>query len=165
MNHLYSRMYVGNLSFHHIHSYPDIENEDYRFSCHGDYNLTITNFTCENVLLTSVTTTPSTTIIASTPPNDCPIGYLQRYSGECVDEDECDYNNSCQYSCVNTEGSFYCDCYGGYKLDGNPGLLSRYKYVRSVKPSNTLLDTETSSFSFRLRDCKLESCDNAPSSM
>ena len=97
----------------------NIENEDYRFSCHGDYNLTITNFTCDNVLLTSVTTTPSTTIIASTPPNDCPIGYLQRYSGECVDEDECDYNNSCQYSCVNTEGSFYCDCYGGYKLDGN----------------------------------------------
>ena len=102
----------------------NIENEDYHFSCHGDYNLTITNFTCDNILLTSVTTTPSTTIIASTtsitvestPLSDCPIGYLQRYSGECVDEDECDYTNSCQYSCVNTEGSYYCDCNVGYKL-------------------------------------------------
>ena len=36
-----------------------------------------------------------------------------------MDEDECDYNNNCQYSCVNTDGSFYCDCDKGYKLEDN----------------------------------------------
>ena len=92
-----------------------IEREDYRFSCNGEYNLTVTNFTCEDIPKTSVSTTSSTTL----PPSDCPLGYVQRYSGECVDEDECDYNNSCEYSCVNTEGSFYCDCDKGYKLEDN----------------------------------------------
>ena len=91
-----------------------IENEDNRFSCAGNYNLTISNFICENV----PQTTPSTTVEPSTT-SDCPIGYLQRFSGECVDEDECDYNNSCQHLCVNTEGSFHCDCNEGYKLDSN----------------------------------------------
>ena len=97
-----------------------IENEHDRFSCAGNYNLTIINYTCENIPQTSVATTSSSTIglttsaVKPSPSSDCPIGYLQRYSGECVDEDECDYNNSCQYSCVNTEGSFYCDCNEGY---------------------------------------------------
>ena len=86
-----------------------IETEDYQFVCYGDYNLTITNFTCENIPPTSVTTT--TTI-----PSVCPVGYVQRYSGECVDEDECDFYTNCQHSCVNTEGSFHCDCNEGYEL-------------------------------------------------
>ena len=107
----------------------NIENEDYRFSCHGDYNLTITNFTCENILQTTDATSPSTTTIVSTasttvkptttPSPDCPIGYLQRYTGECVDENECVYDNKCQQLCINTEGSFHCDCNEGYKLDSN----------------------------------------------
>ena len=98
-----------------------IENEDNRFSCAGNYNLTITNFTCENIpqtteattssiapttATTTTATTRAITTIASTSfsttmepstTSDCPIGYLQRYSGECVDENECDYNNSCQH--------------------------------------------------------------------
>ena len=45
-----------------------------------------------------------------------PIGYVQHYSGECVDEDECDFYTNCQHSCVNTEGSFHCDCNEGYEL-------------------------------------------------
>ena len=98
------------------------ENGDNHFTCAGNYNITITNFTCENIPQTTVTTTPiaSTTIEPTTPPpSDCPIGYVQRYSGECVDEDECDYYTSCQHSCVNTEGSFYCGCNEGYKLSSN----------------------------------------------
>ena len=30
-----------------------IEREDYRFSCNGEYNLTVTNFTCEDIPKTS----------------------------------------------------------------------------------------------------------------
>ena len=105
-----------------------IENEDYQFACYGDYNLTITNFTCDNIPPTSVATTmlitamttnittTTTTTTTATAPSGCPIGYVQRYSGECVDEDECDYYTNCQYMCVNTEGSFHCDCNEGYKL-------------------------------------------------
>ena len=101
-----------------------IENEDYRFACYGDYNLTTTNFTCENIHPTSATTTLSTTamttnvITTTTPtiPSGCPIGYVQHHSGECVDEDECDFYTNCQHSCVNTEGSFHCNCDEGYEL-------------------------------------------------
>ena len=100
-----------------------IENEDYRFACYGDYNLTITNFTCENIPPTSATTTMSTTVMTTnvtitttTIPSGCPIGYVERSSGECADEDECDFYTNCQHSCVNTEGSFHCDCYEGYEL-------------------------------------------------
>ena len=52
----------------------------------------------------------------TTIPSGCPVGYVQRYSGECVDEDECDFYTNCQHSCVNTEGSFHCDCNEGYEL-------------------------------------------------
>ena len=101
-----------------------IETEDYQFVCYGGYNLTITNFTCENIPPTSVTTTMLTTAMTTnlstttttTIPSVCPVGYVQRYSGECVDEDECDIYTNCQHSCVNTEGSFHCDCNDGYEL-------------------------------------------------
>ena len=89
-----------------------IEDGDYQFDCYGDFNLTFTNFTCENIPPTGVTTTMLTTTASS----GCPIGYVQRHSGECVDEDECDFYTNCQHSCVNTEGSFHCDCYEGYEL-------------------------------------------------
>ena len=90
-----------------------IKDGDSQFACYGDFNLTITNFTCENIPPTSATTTMLTTTTAS---SGCPIGYVQRYSGECTDEDECDFYTNCQHSCVNTEGSFHCDCYEGYEL-------------------------------------------------
>ena len=99
-----------------------IENGDYQFTCYGDHNFTITNFTCDNIPPTSATTTMQTTSITgnirttTTIPNSCPMGYVQHYSGECVDEDECDFYTNCQHSCVNTEGSFHCDCNEGYEL-------------------------------------------------
>ena len=98
----------------------NIENEDYQFTCHGDYNLTLTNFTCENIPPTSIAPTTSTTttatITTTTAPSGCPIGYLQRSTGECVDEDECDFYTNCQHFCINTDGSFHCECNEGYKL-------------------------------------------------
>ena len=46
----------------------------------------------------------------------CPIGYELNKIGHCGDIDECDEENQCQHSCVNTEGKFYCVCNEGYKL-------------------------------------------------
>ena len=60
----------------------NIENEDNRFSCAGNYNLTVTNFTCENIPLTPTSTiipTTATTIpspvLPTTELNGFPIGY------------------------------------------------------------------------------------------
>ena len=87
------------------------------YECYCYYGHILTNKThCDNE--TSATTTVLTTATTTTTavPSGCPIGYVQRYSGECVDEDECDFYNNCQHSCVNTEGSFHCDCNEGYEL-------------------------------------------------
>ena len=88
------------------------------YECYCYYGHNLTNKThCDNetnatttVLTTAMTTTTTTAL------SGCPIGYVERYSGECVDEDECDFYTNCQHSCVNTEGSFHCDCNEGYEL-------------------------------------------------
>ena len=37
-----------------------------------------------------------------------------------TDIDECaEVNGGCQHTCVNTEGSFLCDCDDGYELDSD----------------------------------------------
>ena len=37
-----------------------------------------------------------------------------------TDVDECAMNqDSCTYGCVNTEGTYYCTCTGGYELTGD----------------------------------------------
>ncbi|XP_070560576.1 epidermal growth factor-like protein 7 [Ptychodera flava] len=44
----------------------------------------------------------------------CPRGYE---GNDCSDIDECDENNgACQQVCVNTGGSYHCECDEGYKL-------------------------------------------------
>ena len=36
---------------------------------------------------------------------------------QCSDVDECSIaNGGCEHECINTEGSFYCDCRGGHEL-------------------------------------------------
>lgn len=36
----------------------------------------------------------------------------------CIDQNECDTaNGGCSQNCMNTEGSFYCTCNAGYKLN------------------------------------------------
>ena len=41
------------------------------------------------------------------------------YDSVCVlDVNECDHlDGGCSYTCVNTDGSFHCDCPLGYDLD------------------------------------------------
>ena len=39
----------------------------------------------------------------------------------CVDIDECATVNTCQQSCVNTEGSYECHCVEGYYADMGTG--------------------------------------------
>ncbi|XP_059150288.1 fibrillin-1-like [Physella acuta] len=47
----------------------------------------------------------------------CPAGYTDQ-AGRCVDEDECASDpDICDQQCTNTEGSYYCSCNTGYRLD------------------------------------------------
>ncbi|KAI6647889.1 Fibrillin-2-like [Oopsacas minuta] len=89
--------------------------EEYRFVCHGGFNLTITNLTCHSF---PDPTSPSTTESTESPTN-CPIGYSLHNSGECKDFDECDEETNCEYACENTVGSFYCTCNEGYTVSQN----------------------------------------------
>lgn len=37
-----------------------------------------------------------------------------------IDQNECDTTNGgCSQNCMNTEGSFYCTCNAGYKLNAD----------------------------------------------
>ncbi|XP_072176576.1 hemicentin-1-like [Diadema setosum] len=49
---------------------------------------------------------------------ECPDG-MRRQGSQCIDIDECVVANQCQYQCINTEGSFYCQCPPGYVLAEN----------------------------------------------
>ncbi len=43
-----------------------------------------------------------------------------RYSFPTADIDECAFQNGyCDHACVNTDGSYYCDCRDGYELSGD----------------------------------------------
>nr|XP_039263971.1 uncharacterized protein LOC120339830 [Styela clava] len=50
---------------------------------------------------------------------DCEDGFYRNFCGFCTDIDECYHSNPCKgrgSKCVNTEGSFYCDCDPGYVI-------------------------------------------------
>ncbi|WAR22475.1 FBN1-like protein, partial [Mya arenaria] len=51
--------------------------------------------------------------------SECPVGYTAREDDDnvCIDIDECANYNSCEQSCINTEGSFICVCERGLQLD------------------------------------------------
>ena len=52
----------------------------------------------------------------------CVIGYTYNTDAlTCEDIDECELksDNTCEYECSNTIGSFYCSCKEGYELSGN----------------------------------------------
>ncbi|KAH9509848.1 hypothetical protein Btru_045423, partial [Bulinus truncatus] len=45
----------------------------------------------------------------------CPVGFID-VNNSCTDINECSDGNSCHQICVNTEGSYRCECYEGYNL-------------------------------------------------
>ncbi|XP_030853395.1 hemicentin-1 isoform X1 [Strongylocentrotus purpuratus] len=49
---------------------------------------------------------------------DCMNGW-RRVAGRCVDVNECQLAHPCRYRCVNTEGSFMCECPPGYRLSAD----------------------------------------------
>ncbi|XP_058461689.1 uncharacterized protein LOC131436789 [Malaya genurostris] len=51
----------------------------------------------------------------------CPSGYyFNTTMGDCQDTNECSIaNGGCQHHCINSDGSFYCSCKYGFKLDDN----------------------------------------------
>ena len=51
----------------------------------------------------------------------------------CVDVDECLVENGgCEQVCVNSDGSFRCDCVGGYALSSS-GVTCNGEYTHSVQ--------------------------------
>ena len=46
---------------------------------------------------------------------DCPAGYTGD-GKTCSDIDECEEEESCDHTCVNSPGSFVCTCMSGYDL-------------------------------------------------
>ncbi|XP_013402401.2 LOW QUALITY PROTEIN: uncharacterized protein LOC106168022 [Lingula anatina] len=56
--------------------------------------------------------------------SDCPSGFtLDNNTRKCVDIDECamgsNVTNNCEQLCENTEGSYTCTCYDGYRSNGS----------------------------------------------
>ncbi|XP_053687238.1 uncharacterized protein LOC128736775 [Sabethes cyaneus] len=49
----------------------------------------------------------------------CPSGYyFNTTMGDCQDTNECSSDNAgCQHHCINSDGSYYCSCKYGFKLD------------------------------------------------
>ena len=60
-------------------------------------------------------------------------GELRLYPSlsDTVDIDECENEtDNCQQQCVNTEGSFLCECYSGYEFDSKgicQGIITTYQ--------------------------------------
>ncbi|XP_058832942.1 uncharacterized protein LOC131690887 [Topomyia yanbarensis] len=51
----------------------------------------------------------------------CPSGYyFNTTMGDCQDTNECNSGNGgCQHHCINSDGSFYCSCKYGFKLEAD----------------------------------------------
>ncbi|XP_062402690.1 low-density lipoprotein receptor [Sardina pilchardus] len=47
----------------------------------------------------------------------CPTGFHLVDNTKCEDVNECDNPDTCTQRCINTEGSYKCDCYEGYEMD------------------------------------------------
>ncbi|KAI6661312.1 Fibrillin-3 isoform X2 [Oopsacas minuta] len=100
--------------------------QDNIFTCQEGFNLTITNLTCLDITAATSTTLATTTTATNMDINtgtatttNCPNGYSLHSSNQCIDIDECAQETNCQYSCENTDGSYYCACTEGYEIATN----------------------------------------------
>ncbi|KAH9524469.1 hypothetical protein Btru_054660 [Bulinus truncatus] len=48
----------------------------------------------------------------------CPVGY-EKFENTCIDNNECLDSKVCDHFCNNTEGSYWCSCRQGYRLDAD----------------------------------------------
>ena len=46
-----------------------------------------------------------------------------------TDIDECSPTSPCNQICVNTEGSYRCECFDGYEMDSNGNCIGEYGHV------------------------------------
>ena len=50
-----------------------------------------------------------------------------------LDVDECDIaNGECEHVCINTDGSFYCDCRDGHMLESNNSTCEGNKNLKGL---------------------------------
>ena len=61
----------------------------------------------------------------------CPRGF-RNVNGECKDIDECQTFGVCPQKCVNTEGSYRCECYPGYRYTMRPSKNGNVGVCRAV---------------------------------
>ena len=56
-----------------------------------------------------------------------------------LDVNECAIaNGGCEHECINTEGSFYCDCRDGYMLESNNRTCEGNENPQTLKPEMIL---------------------------
>ena len=104
----------------------DIPADTFNCSCREGYQLTTDLFGCEDVnecLSISLHDCSIPSQICKNEPTgdyscECAGGYvLERSGGECLDVDECvEKNGGCLHLCINTGGSYFCECEFGYTL-------------------------------------------------
>ncbi|XP_066143818.1 prolow-density lipoprotein receptor-related protein 1 [Euwallacea fornicatus] len=69
----------------------------------------------------------------------CPLG--KRPEGNnCVDADECQYDDTCAQICTNTLGSFKCSCVSGYQQNGTDCKADN---VPETEPPSLIFTTQT----------------------
>lgn len=98
----------------------------YNCSCEDGYTLNVTDNSCvqEKDAVASCQTLGCSqgckVLNGSNPQCFCLAGYVVSAANDtqCEDEDECE-SGICSQECKNSEGSFECSCYSGFKLDAD----------------------------------------------
>ncbi|XP_065834249.1 low-density lipoprotein receptor-related protein 8-like [Oscarella lobularis] len=69
----------------------------------------------------------------------CKAGYISGANG-CIDVDECEMEGTCSQTCINTVGSYKCECALGYQLDNDGQCVAMgstafiyYVYSREIR--------------------------------
>ncbi|KAM4692773.1 EGF-containing fibulin-like extracellular matrix protein 1 isoform 2-T2 [Discoglossus pictus] len=101
---------------------PSIPNTPQRLQCAAGYELTAQNM-CQDIdeCVTGAHNCRPDQVCSNLRGSFtcvCPRGY-QRRGEQCIDIDECSLSSFCHHHCVNTLGSYYCQCNPGFQLAAN----------------------------------------------